>query len=59
MEQYSKTTVELLRGVNQTLKTIQVQLPTKNFGGNGSLDGGMKNSFDYSGIMSLMNIPNH
>jgi len=57
MEQYSKTTVELLRGVNQTLKTIQVQLPTKNFGGNGSLDGGMKNSFDYSGIMSLMDIP--
>jgi len=57
MEQYSKTTVELLRSVNQTLKTIQVKLPTKNFGGNGSLDGRMKNSSDYSGIMSLMDIP--
>lgn len=59
MEQYSKSTVELLRGVNQTLKTIQIQLPKSNFNGNGSLDGRMKNGASaYSGIMSLMDVPN-
>ena len=59
MEQYSKSTVELLRGVNQTLKTIQIQLPKSNFGGNGSLDGRMNNASSvYSTIMSLMDVPN-